>query len=55
MAKTPKPRLVQERTIIGLSLRPERAAEFKMEAAKRGITMKKLFDEMWDSYKKKSK
>jgi hypothetical protein len=43
----------QPRQIVGLSLSPEVAAELKMEAARRGISIRKLFLEMWTQYKKK--
>jgi hypothetical protein len=39
------------RQIVGLSLKPERAREFKSEAARRGIPVNKLFEEMWTLYK----
>jgi hypothetical protein len=45
-----KPKL---RQIVGFSLSPERAAEVKIEAARRDITLRKLFDEMWELYKNK--
>ncbi len=40
------------RQIVGLSLSPEIAAEVKMEAARRGISLRRLFLEMWELYKK---
>jgi hypothetical protein len=40
------------RQIVGLSLSPEVAAELKMEAARRGLSLRKLFLEMWTLYKK---
>lgn len=40
----------QERRIIGLSLSPQLAGEVKAEAARRGISMRKLFEELWTKY-----
>jgi hypothetical protein len=42
----------QPRKIVGLSLPPEVTAELKMEAARRGISLRALFLEMWTLYKK---
>lgn len=53
MKKTDTPKSnSQPRKIVGLSLSPEIAAELKMEAARRGISLRKLFLEMWTLYKK---
>jgi hypothetical protein len=41
------------RQIIGISLPPDTAAEVKVEAARRNISLRNLFNEMWDLYKKK--
>lgn len=38
------------RRIIGLSLSPELAGEVKAEAARRGISLRKLFEELWQLY-----
>lgn len=38
------------RQIVGFSLSPEQAAAVKVEAARRGLSLKKLFDEMWTLY-----
>ena len=38
------------RQIVGFSLSPELAAAVKMEAARRGMSLKKLFEEMWAAY-----
>lgn len=43
------------RKIVGFSLSPSLAAEVKSEAAKRSISLRKLFEEMWDLYKKSKK
>lgn len=44
----------QPRKIVGLSLPPEVTAELKMEAARRGVSLRALFLEMWTLYKKTS-
>ena len=46
-----KPR-TDGRQIVGFSLPPTVAAEVKMEAARRNISLKDLFAEMWALYKK---
>ena len=38
------------RKIIGFSMNPELAIEVKAEAAQRGISLRKLFEEMWALY-----
>jgi hypothetical protein len=38
------------RQIVGFSLPPELARTVKAEAAKRGVSLRKLFEEMWTSY-----
>lgn len=40
------------RQIIGVSMNPDMAADVKREASKRGITIRKLFEEMWAEYGK---
>jgi hypothetical protein len=42
------------RQIIGFSLPPDLAVEVKMEAARRKISLRKLFVELWALYSKKS-
>lgn len=42
---------VKPRRILGFSLPPELAAEVKIEAAKRGISLRQLFAELWGLYK----
>lgn len=37
----------KNRQIVGFSLSVERAREVKAEAAKRGISLKDLFEELW--------
>lgn len=43
---------VRPRQIIGFSLSPELAREVKAEAASRGISLRTLFEELWEKYKK---
>ncbi|MAZ18492.1 MAG: hypothetical protein CL535_19470 [Ahrensia sp.] len=43
------------RKIIGFSLAPSLAAEVKSEAARRGMSLRKLFEEIWELYKKSKK
>lgn len=50
-----QPRDLTKRQIVGFSLTPKRASEVKMEAARRGISLKKLFDEMWALYQQNNK
>jgi hypothetical protein len=38
---------------VGFSLPPHLAAEVKVEAAKRNLSLRKLFGEMWTLYKTK--
>lgn len=45
----------KERKIIGISLSPTLAAQVKAEAAKRGLSLRKLFEEMWELYKQSRK
>jgi hypothetical protein len=40
------------RQIVGFSLSPAVAAEVKIEAARRNVSLKDLFGEMWALYKK---
>ena len=40
------------RQIVGFSLPPGLAAEVKIEAARRNISLKELFSELWEIYKK---
>lgn len=37
--------------IVGIRMSPALAHEVKMEATKRGITLKVLFAELWEDYK----
>lgn len=40
-----------ETQIVGIRMTPELAQEVKLEATKRGITLKVLFAELWASHK----
>lgn len=40
-----------ETQIVGIRMSPALAHEVKMEATKRGITLKVLFAELWEGYK----
>jgi hypothetical protein len=43
------------RQIVGLSLAPATAKAFKAEAASRGLSVRNLFEEMWETYKATAK
>ena len=49
----PQRREPTTRQIVGFSLPPSLAAEVKVEAAKRNLSLRKLFGEMWTLYKAK--
>jgi hypothetical protein len=40
------------RQILGISLSREMARDVKAEAARRGVSLRKLFEEMWAQYQK---
>lgn len=40
----------KNRQIVGVSLDPRMAKEFKAEAKRRGVSMRRLFEEMWSAY-----
>ena len=42
-----------ERQIIGFVMTPKLATEVKKEAARRSMTLRKLFEDMWKIYKEK--
>ena len=46
-------RKLRPRQIVGFSLPPELAVEVKTEAARRNVSLRKLFDEIWALYKSK--
>ncbi len=43
----------KRRQIVGISLTPEFATEFKLEAARRNISLQTLLREMWVLYQAK--
>lgn len=45
----------RNRQIVGFSLPPELAVEVKTEAARRNISLRDLFGELWTLYKEKAK
>ncbi|MDB0543285.1 hypothetical protein LBW62_18955 [Ralstonia solanacearum] len=50
--KTVVPKLDKSHTqIVGIRMTPALAQEVKMEATKRGITLKALFAELWEGRK----
>ncbi len=53
MAKQPD--TARSRQIVGFSLPPEMAAAVKDEAARRGVSLRKLFAEMWEGYTDRQK
>lgn len=55
MVKQPTHKHIKPRQIVGFSLSPERAAAVKVEAARRGVSLKELFEEMWALYEKTTK
>lgn len=44
-----------DRRIVGFSLSPKMASDVKAEAGRRGISLRKLFEELWELYKQQSK
>lgn len=40
------------RQIVGFSLDPDMARDVKADAARKGLSLKKLFEEIWQNYKK---
>ncbi len=49
-AKKPRQTQERERQIVGFSLPPSLAREVKQEAARRGLSLRKLFEELWQLY-----
>jgi len=43
--------LTRMRQIVGFSMSPALALDVKKEAARRNISLRKLFEEMWELYK----
>lgn len=50
MSTQSKPRQ-DNRKIVGFSLSPDMARDVKAEAGRRGVSLRKLFEEMWSGYK----
>ena len=48
----PTPKHKKPRTIVGFSLPPRLAQEVKAEAAGRDLSLKDLFLEIWEHYKR---
>ncbi|SHI08439.1 hypothetical protein [Marivita hallyeonensis] len=46
---------VTPRKIVGFSMAPKMAVEVKAEAARRELSLRKLFEEMWEMYQEKNK
>lgn len=40
-----------KRRIVGFSLAPDMAKDVKSEAARRGVSLRALFEELWAGYK----
>jgi hypothetical protein len=53
MKQQPKMGEKRPRQIVGFSLSPELASQVKVEAARRGISLRTLFVELWELYKAK--
>lgn len=53
MAKQPD--TARSRQIVGFSLPPGMAAAVKDEAARRKVSLRKLFEEMWEGYTARQK
>jgi len=45
----------KNRKIVGFSLSPDVAKAVKQEAARRNLSLKALFMEMWEAYRMKQK
>lgn len=43
-----------ETQIVGIRMTPELARDVKMEATQRGMTLKALFAELWESHKQRA-
>ena len=48
MERTPMPQ--KDRKILGISMSPTMAGDIKAEAARRNISLRKLFEELWSMY-----
>jgi predicted DNA binding CopG/RHH family protein len=49
------PKKDSETQIVGFRMSPSLAHDVKMEASRRGMSLKALFAEMWEQYKHRSK
>jgi hypothetical protein len=47
--RQPKPRQPR-RAMVGIRMTPDRETEVKIEAARRGVSVATLFDEIWQAY-----
>lgn len=45
----------QSRQIIGISMSPALAREVKQEAARRGLSLRRMFEELWALYRAQSR
>lgn len=50
----PSPRTKKDRQIVAFSLSPEMARAVKSEAARRGLPLRALFEELWQLYQQKA-
>jgi|TARA_B100001105_G_scaffold254910_1_gene252147 hypothetical protein len=53
MANEKKPTPNRNRRIVGFSLAPDRARDVKAEAAQRDLSLRELFEELWELYRQK--
>lgn len=53
--KTAKSVRSDDTQIVGIRMSPALAQELKLEATKRGLTLKALFAEMWENHKRLAK
>jgi hypothetical protein len=49
MERQPKPNQPR-RAMVGIRMTPDRETEVKVEAARRGVSVATLFDEIWQAY-----
>lgn len=52
--KKPRNTHVAPRQIVGISLSPQMAREVKAYAGEQGLSLRKLFEDMWQTYKTQS-
>ena len=53
MNMTSASKIKTPRQIVGISMSPDMARKVKAEAAQRGLSLKKLFEELWTLYEQK--